>query len=164
MTNYLCFKYLSTKSGHFLDKIAKSNKSILLLNTLSIIPPLSIPSKKTKMVITQMQNLIFISYVKNITVAPYCSFRDKIKVLKNNPYGSSYGFLPSRVPDGTMKLRKKKWAIRVFNQNLSSSLISSSFSLKGLFEIKSKFNSVIKFTSVEIPMPVLWSWKRPFGE
>lgn len=143
--------------------MAKTNKSIQLVTTFGLIPVLTIPAGKIKRGLQMGQNLIYFAFIKKIALAPNCSFWDRLNVIKNHPYRPKVGFNPSRLPDGTMALRKKKWKISISNQKSVFSLLLPSSLIEGELEIKDRFNSKIPFTSFEKTKMGFSKWRPPFG-
>lgn len=162
--NYLCFKFLNTNAGNFLNYIAKTNRSIQAVTTFGLIPVLTLPATKIKKGLQLSQYLIYLVFIEKITLAPNCSFRDRLNVINNNPYRRKGGLFLSRLPDGTMALRKNKWEISISNASSPYGLLLPSSLIKGELEIKGRFDPKIPFKSFEKTRVDLSKWKLPFGD
>lgn len=133
---HLCIKYLFVETERYVSRITKLNFSIRTGLAMSIVPATRIQGKALIKTSKLGQNILHISYLKNISSNRYCDVTFKAFFLRSLPYQTRKlgSFLRRRV-DGTTMIRKKKWShhFLISKRRKSMELVKMSLSLKSSF-------------------------------
>lgn len=117
---YLCFKFLNIKSIKYIKKINALNTVIQLAYPLLIIPALSAEAKSTIEASKTIQDIIYISYMKNLSFNSFCTIKQASSFIYQHPFKRISAILLlggfKRKSNHTTQISKKKWAVWGFSK------------------------------------------------
>ena len=121
---YLCLKTFLSKTSSFIKRTNTLNRVIKGAHYSQIIPQLAAQAKITKNAAIAGQEILKVSYLKNIAGLTNCSSTAKIIFVKHFPYKFK-SILYARDIEGKTILRKNKWKITNQIDSLYSSIIKN---------------------------------------
>lgn len=141
----LCHKFFFISGRNLINEIERFN-SILKLQTFGeIIPSIYGPIKATKKIIMATQEILHVSFVKNILSQEKCTFQEKINFLINGPYSlENFLYLKRNKITGEVLKNKEIWSWNIKKIWLKN--LKRSFSLSGTIKLKEKNTLISTFT------------------
>jgi hypothetical protein len=107
---HLCFKFLYVSTDKYQARIAHLNKVIKASYYLSLVPASRVHAQMAMRTAQISQNIIFVSYMKNIFTSKFCSLTSPYQFIRNSPYQRVKIFSFKRRQNGTTILKKTKWS------------------------------------------------------
>lgn len=142
-TTYLCFKFILKRTEQYISKMAKLNLAIAGLTGTKFIPLVSVESEALRKAAKISQNILHISYLKNLVKNHYCKLPQTSSLIINLPYQTNKMAVLKRKIDGTVPIQRKEWKIYLPSKD-------KKFILVGNYQLKNKFS----------PKPILKTWEN----
>lgn len=143
---YQCFHYLDVETSNYVHSMGNLNKAIWVNHKLIFIPATSAQAKVTQKTLTALQQIIHLSYVKNLVANSYCNLEQSSSYVKNLPYRSKLSFLLERKQDGTVPLAHKEWTVWMADDIKNK----NTFALLGSYKIEDAFSSRTSLKTQEV--------------
>ena len=119
---YKCMKHVKTAHYFQTEKLLLSNKLIISLNVIGLLPQVKASTKSLKKLIQFGQEIIYLNYINSISLDEFCSIQQVKNYLNPTPFKRKNMMFFKREKDGTIKITKQTYKKKIWFKQLKTDI------------------------------------------